>query len=177
MEKVSSQICAAHIELIEQVAGAIGERHPAEQAQLLIARYREDGWIELARALQGWLEGETPDDGSLDHEDSQIVAGISRAAENPQWLADLAERARAEAAQGIANLIYAGTWGDHDALEVLAHMREAARESGIRQSAADAFIAIVEGERDLERLLADHPQADPALIKAVFEQFQVLEAE
>lgn len=177
MQELSSQICATHIELIEQMAHVLDQRQPVIDVTPLIDRYRTDGWLDLSRCLTTWLEGIAPDTDELDQEDAQIVAGIQRAMAEPAWLASLADQARQEAANGVATLIFAGTWGDHDALEALSHMREATRESGLENSAADAFIAIVEGERELEKLLADHPQADPDFLRAVFERFRTLEAQ
>jgi len=176
MQELSSQICAAHIELIAHMANAIDQSNHADVVPL-IDRYREDGWTDLSHALSAWLEGKEPQTEGLDDEDTQIIAGIQQALAEPAWLDSLADQARQEAAGSIAALIFAGTWGDHDALEALAHMREAAREAGLKHSAAEAFVDIVEGERDVQKLIDQHTEADPELLRAVMAQFNALEEE
>jgi len=177
MQELSSQICATHIELIDMMARALANPEARDEADFLIAQYREDGWTDLCNTLTAWLDGTQPNSADLDEEDAQIVGGIQRAGKDPSWLASLADEAREQAAINIAALIYAGTWGDHDALGALSQMREAAHAAGMKDSAADAFVAIVEGERDLDTLVRNHPQADPVLIQSVHGHFQTLEAE
>lgn len=177
MQELSSQICATHIELIDVMSRALASTEARNEANFLIAQYQEDGWSSLCNALIAWLDGVQPDTGALDEEDAQIIGGIQRAGKDPSWLASLADEAREQAAINIAALIYAGTWGDHDALGALSQMREAAHAAGMKDSAADAFVAIVEGERDLDTLVRDHPQADPALLESVHGHFKTLEAE
>ncbi len=170
MTDVSSQVAAAHLELIEAVSGALAapESNPTAgtAAMLAIDRYREDGWNALAEALKRRLAGRTVDDSKLDDEDRMIVAAIGRATEEPRWLHRVAEQAEAEAAEQIAALILAATWGERDALAALNEMREAARAAGIEGSTAHAFVAIVEGERQLGTILKSHENAQAGLVES-----------
>lgn len=148
-----------------------------EQAQRLIAQYREDGWVNLASQLENWLHGAEPATAALDDEDRQIVQGIRQAQTDPDWLSRLTERARTDAAEGIARLIVAATWGDPAALELLSNLREAATEDGIEGSLAHAFVAMVEGERDIAALVARYPKAESTLLSAIVQQVRVQETE
>ncbi len=169
MTHVSSQVAAAHLELIETVSAAIASPEPTPTARaaamLAIDRYREDGWNDLAEALKSQLAGRTVDNSRLDDEDQMILAAVDRAAKEPQWLHSVAEQAEVEAAEQIAALILAATWGEREALEALNEMREAARAAGIPGSTAHAFVAIVEGERRLEALLENHANAQTGLVE------------
>lgn len=177
MQEPAIQICAVHQELISTMADFRRSDEVSAAATNLIEQYHNDGWIKLAHVLNAWLNGAEPDMALLDEEDQEIIKGIQHATEHPQWLDSLAEKAREEAAQGIAQLIFAATWGDADALDVLSNMREAAHDSGIEHSAAHAFVAIVEGERDASLIERQYTQADPVLIRLVIERLEELEQE
>ncbi|MGC8697286.1 MAG: hypothetical protein ACP5Q0_02335 [Halothiobacillus sp.] len=167
MQQPASQICAAHIELITAVADSrrAGHLYPAAQSQ--IEQYQNTGWVQLAHTLTAWMNGAEPDLARLDAEDQQIILGIEYATTEPNWLETLSDQAQTEAAQSLAQMIYAATWGDYDALELLSSMREAAEDAGVYQSAAHAFVAMVEGERDNEKLHQQYPKAEQSLINAV----------
>ncbi|RRQ24040.1 hypothetical protein D5687_04715 [Guyparkeria sp. SCN-R1] len=169
MTDVSSQVAAAHLELIEAVSSALTlpEATPTAgtAAMLAIDQYREDGWNALAEALKRRLAGRTVDESTLDDEDRMILAAIDRATDEPRWLHRVAEQAEVEAAEQIAALILAATWGERDALAALNEMREAARAAGIQGSTAHAFVAIVEGERRLDALIESHENAQAGLVE------------
>lgn len=167
MQKPASQICATHIELIIAIAESqrAGQFSPAAQAQ--IEQYQKNGWVQLAHTLNAWMNGAEPDLARLDAEDQQIIQGIMYATEQPDWLDTLGDAAQTEAAESIAQMIFAATWGDFDALELLSSMREAAEDAGVNQSAAHAFVAMVEGERDLHQLQQKFPMAEPSLLNTV----------
>ena len=177
MQEPAIQICAVHQELITTVAASRRDDRISQATMEMIEQYRNDGWVKLAHVLNTWLNGAEPDMALLDEEDQEIIKGIEHASEYPDWLDSLADKAREEAALGIAQLIFAATWGDHSALDVLSSMREAAHDAGVEGSAAHAFVAIVEGERDAASLEKKHPQADPLLIRQVIERLEMLESE
>ncbi len=170
MQKPASQICATHIELITAVADSrrAGQFHPTAQTQ--IEQYQKNGWVQLAHTLTAWMNGAEPDLARLDAEDQQIIFGIDYATTQPDWLETLSDQAQTEAAESIAQMIFAATWGDFDALELLSSMREAAEDAGVNQSAAHAFVAMVEGERDIHQLHQMFPMAEQSLLNAVLHQ-------
>lgn len=169
MTDVSSQVAAAHLELIDAVSNAlaVSESIPTagSAATLAIDRYREDGWNALAEALKRRLAGLTVDETHLDEEDRMILSAIDRAAEEPRWLYRVAEQAEAEAAEQIAALILAATWGEREALAALNEMRDAALAAGIEGSTAHAFVAIVQGERRLDAILDSYENAQAGLVE------------
>ncbi|SRR6056297_2533716 len=169
MTNVSSQVAAAHLELIEAVSTALASPQSTTTAGTVamaaIDRYREDGWNDLAEALKRRLAGGTVDTAALDEEDRKILAAIERATDEPQWLQEVADQAEVEAAEQIAALILAATWGEHDALAALNEMREAAKAAGVQGSTAHAFVAIVEGERRLDVLLERNENAQTGLVE------------
>ena len=177
MQEPATQICAVHQELITTVAASRRNDEISEATTEIIEQYHNDGWVKLTHVLNTWLNGAEPDMALLDEEDQEIIRGIQHATEYPDWLDSLADKAREEAAQGIAQLIFAATWGDPSALDVLSNMREAAHDAGVERSAAHAFVAIVEGERDATSIEQLYPQADPLLIRLVIERLEKLESE
>lgn len=173
----SNQICVTHQALIAAMAEALGGHGREEDARKHIAKYRNEGWANLANQLENWLHGAEPSIVALDAEDQAIVHGIRCAQTHPDWLPTLTARARIDAAQGIAELIVSATWGDPAALELLSNLREAATEDGIEKSLAHAFIAMVEGERDGARLRQQFPKAESMLLDAILQQVLAREAE
>ncbi len=171
MNKPSAQICAAHQELITALLHAQSE--PDEPRILHL--YAEDGWTALVAALRDWRAGRSPTPDLLDEEDQAILAGLDYARAHPHWLATLADEARDEAAAAIAQMIFSATWGDHDALELLSSMREAAADLGQAGSTAHGLVAMVEGARDLTEITTACPQADVLLLRAVLARLTVLE--
>jgi len=169
MTVVSSQIVAAHSDLIRTVAAAIGDSGTKDAARAAVARYREDGWNGLAAALDARLDRGEPGSEALDEEDRAILAAVERTAEDPAWLDGIEAEAEREAAEPIAALILAATWGEREALAALDEMRDTAEQAGLSQSAAHAFVAIVEGERDLETLVASFPHCPRGLATATLE--------
>ncbi|MFN2381294.1 MAG: hypothetical protein ABR561_01915 [Guyparkeria sp.] len=171
MTDVSSQVAAAHLELIEAVSLALAQTEPDTSARtaamLVIDRYAEDGWSDLSKVLKARLAGETTDETRLDEEDRMILMATERAAREPDWLEQVVEQAEIDAAEQIAALILAATWGEREALEALNEMREAARAAGIEGSTAHAFVAIVEGERRLDSILGSHENAQTGLIDRI----------
>lgn len=172
MTAVSSQIVATHAELIRAIAGAIRESLPRDAAAEMAARYREDGWNDLADALEARLDGRQPDPAALDDEDRNILEAVERTVNEPRWLEQVEAEAEHEAAEPIAALILAATWGEREALAALTEMRETAEDAGMTGSAAHAFVAIVEGERDLERLVATFPECPRGLAAATLEAIE-----
>jgi hypothetical protein len=177
MQKPASQICATHIELITAVADSRRAGHLQPAAQSQIEQYQKNGWVQLAHTLTAWMNGAEPDLARLDTEDQHIIFGIDVATTQPDWLETLSDQAQTEAAESLAQMIFAATWGDFDALELLSSMREAAEDAGVNQSAAHAFVAMVEGERDINRLHAAFPHAEQGLLTAVLHQLVQREQE
>ena len=176
MSNVSSQVAAAHLEFIEPIAAALPSATPdrarREAAELMIAHYRETGWRELCDAAEARLRGHQVATSDLDEEDRMILAAIERAAEEPEWLGRVAATAEAEAAEQVAALILAATWGERDALAAINEMRETAQAAGMPGSTAHAFVAMVEGERQLDRLMAANPNAQHGLVEATLAALQ-----
>ncbi|MCL7743840.1 hypothetical protein LV476_02585 [Guyparkeria hydrothermalis] len=170
MPDVSSQVAAAHLEFIEPISSALPARSPTvaqrEAAEFMIAHYRENGWAGLCDAVDARLANRAFDAASLDDEDRMILETIDRAAVEPGWLDRVVAEAEAEAADQLAALILAATWGEHEALAALDEMRDAAQAAGIPDSTAHAFIAMVEGERRPDALIAAHPSAQSGLLEA-----------
>ncbi|HER34729.1 MAG: hypothetical protein JXJ30_00630 [Halothiobacillaceae bacterium] len=174
MSNVSSQVAAAHLEFIQPIAAALSPstsghgsmlaNPPAPEA--IIAHYRENGWHDLCDAIECRLADQPAGEIALDEEDEMILAAIDRAVAEPGWLERAVATAETEAAEQVAALILAATWGEGDALAVLDEMRETAEAAGMTGSSAHAFVAMVEGERDLDRLREAHPNAQGGLVDA-----------
>lgn len=171
MIKPSAQICAAHHELLSALVLA----HSSPDEPEILSTYAEDGWGLLVAALRAWRAGQPVDLARLDEEDQMIFSGVQYALTHPEWLQTLPGDAREEAASAIAQMIFSATWGDHDALDLLSSMREAAADLGQDGSTAHAFVCIVEGARRVSEITVACPQADIALVVAVIEQLTRLE--
>ena len=170
MPEVSSQVAAAHLEFIEPISAALAEPTPSaalrDAAMFMVAQYRDDGWHGLCDAVEARLAGRDAVLADLDDEDRQILLAIDRAVDEPQWLQRVLAEAQAEAADQVAALILAATWGEREALAALNEMRETAQAAGLHDSTAHAFVAMVEGERRLEALTVKYPNAQRGLIEA-----------
>lgn len=166
MSDVSSQVAAAHRELIAAVSHALRDPAALPLARASTAHYREKGWNALCAALSARLDGLPVNPDGLDDEDLTILTAVDKAAADPAWLAEAEKQAESEAAEQMAALILAATWGERDALAALTEMREAADSAGLTGSTAHAFVAMVEGERQLERLQADYPDSQSGLLAA-----------
>ena len=169
MTRVSSQIAAAHADLIRAVSAALRDALDRADARAAIARYREDGWSALADALEMRLADESVDTSALDDEDRAVVEAIEAATRDPAWLDAVEAEAEAGAAEQVAALILAATWGEREALAAINEMRETAESAGVTGSTAHAFVAIVEGERDIDRLLRDFPYSRRGLVNATLD--------
>lgn len=176
MSHVSSQVAAAHHELIAAVSHALRDPAALPLARASNAHYREKGWNALCAALSARLDGLPVNADGLDDEDLTILAAVDKASADPAWLAEAERQAETEAAEQMAALILAATWGERDALVALTEMREAADSAGLSGSTAHAFVAMVEGERQLERLLADYPDSQTGLLAATLAALSYQEA-
>ncbi len=177
MSDVSSQVAAVHHELIAAVSQALRDPAALPLARASTAHYREKGWNALCAALSARLDGlPVVNPEGLDDEDLTLLAAVDKAAADPAWLAEAEKQAETEAAEQMAALILAGTWGERDALAALTEMREAADSAGLTGSTAHAFIAMVEGERQLERLQADCPNSQAGLLAATLDVLSHQEA-
>lgn len=176
MPNVSSQVAAAHLEFIEPIVAALPSAAPGsaqqEAATFMIAHYRENGWERLCDAVEARLDGQDIDTSALDDEDGMILAAIDRAANEPEWLDRVVAEAEAQAAEQVAALILAATWGEREALAALNEMREAAQAAGMSDSTAHAFVAIVEGERRLDALLETHSNAQAGLVERTLQSLE-----
>ena len=170
MPEVSSQVAAAHLEFIEPVSAALAEPTPTvaqrDAAMFVVSQYRDNGWHGLCDAVEARLAGRDTVPADLDDEDRQVLLAIDRAVDEPQWLQQALAEAETEAADQVAALILAATWGEREALAALNEMRETAQAAGLQDSTAHAFVAMVEGERGLGTLMAKHPNAQRGLIEA-----------
>ncbi|MFW6322833.1 MAG: hypothetical protein ACOC02_04330 [Guyparkeria sp.] len=180
MTDVSSQVAAAHLELIEAITTALSPQPDTTAriaARSMIVRYREDGWQALADILESRLADRSDDipeasRSTLDEEDRLILSAIDRAIAEPGWLEGVVEQAEIDAAEQIAALILAATWGEREALAALNEMREAAQAAGVDGSTAHAFVAMVEGERNRHTLLATHVNAQAGLVERTLDALE-----
>ncbi|MFP4251140.1 MAG: hypothetical protein ACOCY2_01740 [Guyparkeria sp.] len=180
MTDVSSQVAAAHLELIEAITTALSPQPDTTAriaARSMIVRYREDGWQALADILESRLADRSDDipeasRSTLDEEDRLILSAIDRAIAEPDWLEGVVEQAEIDAAEQIAALILAATWGEREALAALNEMREAAQAAGVDGSTAHAFVAMVEGERNRHTLLATHVNAQAGLVERTLDALE-----
>ncbi len=180
MTDVSSQVAAAHLELIEAITTALSPQPDTTAriaARSMIVRYREDGWQALADILESRLADRSDDipeasRSTLDEEDRLILSAIDRAIAEPDWLEGVVEQAEFDAAEQIAALILAATWGEREALAALNEMREAAQAAGVDGSTAHAFVAMVEGERNRHTLLATHVNAQAGLVERTLDALE-----
>ncbi|MFW6020975.1 MAG: hypothetical protein ACOCPR_02675 [Guyparkeria sp.] len=181
MTDVSSQVAAAHLELIEAITAALSPQPDTTAriaARSMIVRYREDGWQALADILDSRLAGRSDEipaassRSTLDEEDRLILSAIDRAIAEPGWLEGVVEQAEIDAAEQIAALILAATWGEREALAALNEMREAAQAAGVEGSTAHAFVAMVEGERNRHTLLATHVNAQAGLVERTLDALE-----
>ena len=174
------QIAAAHHDLNNLILAT--QDHP-DQLNALARRLDDmhnDGWHALVHTLRlrFGLPAEPIGTATLDNEDHAILALLDYAQSQPDEFAALAAQSAdantQHAAHALAALIYAATQGEHEALEALAELHQAA-DTPEALAASAAFIRMIEGERQPDVLCRDLPNQQAALIQAVLASLEDLE--
>jgi hypothetical protein len=181
MTPLQRQIAASHNELIRLVLASNRDAQTIPVLEALLDDMHTNGWEALTLTLRQRIQpaAECKDIPPLDDEDHAILQIIEYFGQNPQHLDALgahdAEQNVQFAAQALAAVIYAATQGEREALEALAELHQAADTPAALATSA-ALIAIIEGERDADKLSQNLPTEQRMLIGAVLTELYKLEA-
>jgi hypothetical protein len=141
---------------------------------------RHSGWQELVAAIRRILAGqrETTLLQGLDEEDRIIVGAILAGLQDPATLPDPDAQPEARhAAPGLAQMIHQARRGDAQALHMLGHMGEQMSGAGGDMARlAGSFRALIDGERDAEKLARGMSAQGHSLLMSILEELARLDS-
>jgi len=155
-ESFAGQIVTVHARFINLIVDAC--RNPASAADVepLLQEAEQTGWTQLVACVRRILDGrrDTGVLAGLDEEDRVIAEAILAGIADPSALPDAdAQPDARHAAPGLAHMIHLARRGDAQALQMIAAMGEQmSRAGGDMARLAGTFRALIDGERDAEKL-------------------------
>ncbi len=174
------QILQVHAELIHTVVRACENRDLRPPLEEYLQHAIESGWENLVRAIRLILDGRRDPAvlEQLDEEDRVIVTSILLGLQNPDTLPDPdAPADAAAAAPGLAQMIHMARRGDAEALQTLANMGEQmSTVGGDMARIAGTLRALIDGERDADRLAVGMGAKGKSLLLSIIEELGKLDA-
>ncbi|MDH5426367.1 MAG: hypothetical protein OEY29_15370 [Gammaproteobacteria bacterium] len=168
------QIKQAHAPLI--VAAVQCTHNPALRPEFDKALFisEQNGWGDLVQAIRKILDGSRAENlaAGLDDEDACIVIAILQGLQNPASLPDPEQKVDAsQAAPMLAGMIHQASRGDVNALTLISQMAEQMSKTGGDMAQLSAIIKpLIDGERDVDRLMAKMgPQGESLIVGIVNE--------
>ena len=154
------QIRMAHASLIHQVVLACKYTDKNAEARVTLESGLEvaiqQGWLDLVRVIRAIVSGNREASllNGLDEEDTVIVATILEGLQTPASLPDVNQQGDAtQAAPGLAQMIYAASRGDAQALQAVSQMAEQMTQApGDMARLGGNIKRLIDGERDADLL-------------------------
>lgn len=174
------QIKQAHAPLI--VAAVQCTQSPALRPEFDKALYmsEQNGWGDLVKAIRKILDGSRAEGltQGLDDEDACIIIAILQGLQNPASLPDPNQKADAnQAAPMLAGMIHQASRGDVNALTLVSQMAEQMSQTGGDMAHLSAIIKpLIDGERDVDRLMAKMGPQGESLIVAIVNELATLDS-
>lgn len=167
----TTQIIQSHAALIVAVTKACLHPQLAAEAEPLLEMAQTHGWSDLVATLRQILSGNR-DIGlikGLDEEDGIIVEAVLRGIQNPSTLPDPNEQANGDmAAPGLAALIHAACGGDLMARQMISTLAsQMSGTNGDMKRLGTAVARMVEGERDIDKLLINMDSRGEKLVRDI----------
>jgi len=121
------QIRQAHASLIHQVVRACQNEEAAIELESFLEIALQQGWSDLVKIIRQIVKGNRDASmlNTLDEEDTVIIRSILEGIRNPETLPDIKQQGDATmAAPGLAQIIFAASRGDVQALQAISAMAE-----------------------------------------------------
>lgn len=176
---IFEQIKQAHAALI--VGAVQTAQNPMLRAEFDKALFlsEKNGWEDLVKTIRKILDGSREENlaQGLDDEDACIIIAILQGLQNPGSLPDPEQKADAsQAAPMLANMIHQASRGDTNALTLISQMAEQMSKTGGDMAQLSAIIKpLIDGERDIDRLMAKMGVQGESLIVAIVSELAKLD--
>lgn len=173
------QVKQAHASLI--VAAVQCTQNPSLRPELDKALYisEQNGWGDLVKTIRKILDGSRAENliQGLDDEDACIIIAILQGLQNPSGLPDPEQKADAsQAAPMLAGMIHQASRGDVNALSLVSQMAEQMSQTGGDMAQLSAIIKpLIDGERDVDRLMAKMGPQGESLIVGIVNELSILD--
>ncbi|MBL1277092.1 MAG: hypothetical protein COB30_013490 [Ectothiorhodospiraceae bacterium] len=150
------QIRMAHAMLINQVVMSCSNSDGRAELESILEIAIQQGWSEMVRVIRMIVSGNRNESllNGLDEEDTVIVRSILAGLQNPETLPDVNQQGDAtQAAPGLAEMIYAASHGDAQALQAVSMMAEQMTQApGDMGLLGGNIKRLIDGERDADLL-------------------------
>jgi len=173
-ESFAGQIVTVHARFINMIVEACRNPAAAADVEPLLQEAEQTGWTRLVACVRRILDGRR-DAGvlaGLDEEDRIIAEAILAGIADPSTLpeSDVQPDAR-HAAPGLAHMIHLARRGDTQALQMIAAMGEQmSRAGGDMAKLAGTFRALIDGERDADKLAGGMGPSGRGLLFSLVEE-------
>ena len=176
---VFEQIKQAHAALI--VGAVQTAQNPTLRPEFdkALIMSEKNGWADLVNAIRKILDGSREESlaRGLDDEDSSIILAILQGLQDPNTLPDPNKKADAtQAAPMLAGMIHQASRGDVNALTLISQMAEQMSKTGGDLAQLSAIIKpMIDGERDVDKLMAKMGAQGESLIIAIVNELAKLD--
>ena len=176
---VFEQIKQAHAALI--VGAVQTAQNPTLRPEFdkALIMSEKNGWADLVKAIRKILDGSREESlaRGLDDEDSSIILAILQGLQDPNTLPDPNKKADAtQAAPMLAGMIHQASRGDVNALTLISQMAEQMSKTGGDLAQLSAIIKpMIDGERDVDKLMAKMGAQGESLIIAIVNELAKLD--
>ncbi|MDH5516758.1 MAG: hypothetical protein OEY36_02935 [Gammaproteobacteria bacterium] len=177
---IFEQIKKTHAPLI--VGAVQTAQNPALRPEFDKALFlsEQNGWGDLVNAIRKILDGDRNENlyKGLDDEDASIIIAILQGLQNPASLPDPEQKADAsQAAPMLAGMIHQAARGDVNTLTLLSQMAEQMSKTSGDMAQLSAIIKpLVDGERDVDRLMAKMGPSGESLITGIVSELAKLDS-
>lgn len=173
------QIIVTHAAFIVNVVQACHDASRVAELESVLRAAEEYGQQDLVNAVRSVLKGSRDASllNNLEEDDAVIVDAILRGLQDPSTLPDPnAQPDAGAAAPGLAGMIHAAATGNSEALQVLANMAEQMTAAGGDMARLGGIMrALVDGERDPEKLCKGMGAQGESLVASILEELGKLE--
>lgn len=174
------QVKQAHAPLI--VATVQCTQNPALRPEFDKALYisEQNGWGDLIKVIRKILDGSRAENliQGLDDEDACIIISILQGLQNSTSLPDPEKKPDAsQAAPMLAGMIHQASRGDVNSLTLVSQMAEQMSQTGGDMAQLSAIIKpLIDGERDVDRLMAKMGPQGESLIVGIVNELSTLDS-
>lgn len=179
-DQAVKQIRSTHAAFIHAVVSACGNPALHGEIEELLHQAEQSGWGRMVVAVRHLLNGRR-DNGiieGLDEEDYVVIGAILDGLHNPASLPDPGAGADgSQAAPGLAHMLHHARRGDVETLQALARMAEQMTSAGGDMARIGGnFHALIEGERDADKLCRGMGSLGRGLMLSIIEELARLDS-
>ena len=173
------EILQDHTTLIHRVVMHCNEPDSVPDLEQILQLAQENDWQKLVTTIRSIMSGNHDRSllQGLDEEETIIIEAILNGIEDPGTLPTVsADLNSAMAAPGIASLIYASMQGSSESLDITTNLIKQMLDAGGEYAIiAGGIKAMIDGERDLAKLMADTSEQEQKLLTEILTELTAIE--